>query len=190
MRGHKRVLVVLVAAAAVAGASACSSSEGGAEDGRAQVATLESAGSTPAASAKPADARPRERLDTTEAELEVMLEPYYKCIREQGATPKKDMGDKFGDRAPAAELEKLIKADKVCNPKFYPLPPWEKDPANPESRDFARDVVKCLKGKGVKYVEADESGYALGGPNNDSQSISKGMELAPECEREVAAKRK
>ncbi|MEV6597263.1 hypothetical protein AB0M36_10415 [Actinoplanes sp. NPDC051346] len=193
-RGRKRALVVLAVAAAMAGGSACSSSEpeGGAADGKAQVATLTSAGSTPAASAKPAaDARPRERLDSTEEELEVMREPYYKCVREQGATPKHEMGDKFAGQAPSGELEKFLKADKLCRPKFYPLPPWEQDPANPEAKDFARDVVKCLKGKGVKYVEvAPEGGYSLGGPNNHSESISKGMELAPKCEREVAAKRK
>jgi hypothetical protein len=81
-------------------------------------------------------------------------------------------------------------AEKECRPK-YPLPPWELDPANPEAKDFARAVVQCLKAKGVKYVEVnpDGPGWSFGGPQNDAQSISKGMELSPACEREVAAKK-
>ncbi|MEV6597264.1 hypothetical protein AB0M36_10420 [Actinoplanes sp. NPDC051346] len=190
----RRALAAIGLAAVMAGGSACSSSEpeGGAADGKAQVATLTSPGSTPAASAKPAaDTRPRERLDTTEEEFEAMLAPYRKCMAEQGAPSVKER-TKNGLRPPTkAQSERDEKADKVCGPKFYPLPPWERDPANPEAKDFARDVVKCLKGKGVKYVEvAEEGGYSLGGPNNHSESISKGMELAPECEREVAASRK
>jgi hypothetical protein len=51
-------------------------------------------------------------------------------------------------------------------------------------------VVTCLKGKGIRYVELVDDGYALGGPQNDSTSITRGMELAPVCEREVAARKK
>jgi hypothetical protein len=69
------------------------------------------------------------------------------------------------------------------------LPPWEKDPANPASKAFLRDVVKCLKAKGVRYVELLDGTYAFGGEQNDHDSIVKGLELAPVCERAVAARR-
>ncbi|OJF14859.1 hypothetical protein [Couchioplanes caeruleus] len=182
---------MLSTAAVMAGGTACGASgpESAAEGGAPKVATLASGGSTPAASGKPAaDTRPRERLDTTPEEFEAMLAPYNKCMQEQGAGIK--AGASARKPPSTADLTKWEKADRICKPKFFPLPPWEKDPANPESKDFTRDVVKCLRGKGVKYVEADEDGYSLGGPDNDSESIRKGMDLAPECEREIAATRK
>jgi hypothetical protein len=140
--------------------------------------------SAPASAAAPE--RPRERLDTTPEEYEAMLKPYEKCMKEQGAKPKSEWGNK---RPTGADIEKLEKADRVCGPQYTPLPPWERDPANPKSRDFARAVVKCLKKKGVEYVEVDPDGVsiALGGDQNDRKSITKGMDLIPECERESAA---
>jgi hypothetical protein len=51
-------------------------------------------------------------------------------------------------------------------------------------------VVKCLKREGVKFVEVSEDGIsiALGGDQNDSRSITLGMDRIGDCEREVAAK--
>jgi hypothetical protein len=189
MRRTQVLLVVL----ALSVLSACgSSAEGGKADGRkadgaAKVATLASVAPAPSTSATAE--RPRERLDTTPEEFEAMLGPYNKCMKEHGFTPK---GRPNGTGArPATEKESASAdaANRICEPQFYPLPPWEKDPANPESRDFARDVVKCLKNKGVKYVEVADDGIsiALGGEQNDPTSISRGLDLAPACERTVAA---
>jgi hypothetical protein len=181
---------VLVLLAVLAAGAACSSDSP--ESEAPKVATLSSPDSTPAASA-PASAapeRPRERLDTTPEEFEAMLGPYNKCMVANGAKNKQDMGR--GPRpATKAEMREYEKANRICEPLHFPLPPWEKDPANPEAKDFARDVVKCLKGKGVKYVEVSEDGisYSLGGENNHRQSITRGMDLAPVCEREVAARK-
>jgi hypothetical protein len=164
--------------------AACSG--GSSADAAPDVASLAGAGGTPAASASAkAASRPRERLDTTPEEYEQMLKPLDKCLREHGAKPKSE----WTGRPAKADMDKLEAAGKICEPLYLPLPPWEKDPANPEAKDFARDVVKCLKGKGVKYVEVSEDGVSisLGGPNNHAQSISKGMDLMPECERTVAA---
>ncbi|MEV4640635.1 hypothetical protein AB0J80_25155 [Actinoplanes sp. NPDC049548] len=184
-RGAGRLLVALAMLVPV---QACSSGSG--QDGDRQVATLASAGSTPAASASAAAAkRPRERLDTTPEEFEAMLVPFNKCVREHGAKPKEDWRGQVPSKS---EIQKLEAANKACEPLYYPLPPWEKDPANPEAKDFARDVVACLKGKGVKYVEVGENGVdiSLGGEQNDRGSITKGMDLMPACEREVVANRK
>jgi hypothetical protein len=46
---------------------------------------------------------------------------------------------------------------------------------------------ECLKTKGVRYVEVLDDTYSFGGEQNDQDSIVKGLELAPVCEREVAA---
>ncbi len=160
----------------------------------AKVATLASAApsSVPAAAA-PKTERPRERLDTTPEEFEAMLGPYNKCMKEHGGLVKGEGGGDGGARpATKAEGEKADEANRICEPQFMPLPPWEKDPANPEARDFAREVVKCLKGKGVKYVTVAEDGISLslGGDQNDRRSITMGLDLAPACERTVAARTK
>ncbi|UQU62436.1 hypothetical protein COUCH_25800 [Couchioplanes caeruleus] len=185
-RHRTRHAVVMMAAVMIAG-SACSSAAP--EKDAPQVATLAGTGATPSAPASAA-ARPRERLDTTPEEFEAMLKPYNQCLREHGAKPKQDW--KRNERPTTRLISKLEAADKICNPLYFPLPPWEKDPANPEAKDFARDVVKCLKGRGIRYVEVGDNGIdiALGGDQNDRESISKGLDLAPECERQVAARRK
>ncbi|MCY1138250.1 hypothetical protein OWR29_09595 [Actinoplanes sp. Pm04-4] len=159
------------------------------KDQSAKVATLVSPAAAEASASAPPQ-RPRERLDTTPEEFEAMLKPYNKCMKEHGGYVK---GEGSGVRAATkAESDKAEAANRICEPQFMPLPPWEKDPANPESRDFARDVVACLKDKGVKYVAVADDGIsiALGGDQNDSRSIRMGMELAPECERQVAARTK
>lgn len=186
MRGNRVLVVTVIVVTAL---SACTSAGGGGRDDEAQVATLASAAAPPSAAARQqaAPARPRERLDTTPEEFEAMLVPYTKCMREHGglrsgANPKVRP-------ATAAEAEKAEAANRICEPRFLPLPPWEKDPANPEARDFALAVVKCLKKEGVRYVEVSDDGIsvALGGDQNDSRSIRRGMDLMPECERKAAA---
>lgn len=175
--------------------SACGPSDGAdkgdtsATGGSAKVATLATGEATPSAS--PTVQRPRERLDTTAEEFEAMLGPYNMCMKEHGAVLKgeKPEGGIGARPATGKEIKAFDEANRVCEPQFFPLPPWEKDPANPESRDFARDVVKCLKDKGITYVEVDNDGIsiALGGEKNDSRSIRMGMDLMPECERQAAA---
>lgn len=188
----RRYRVLVVSAIMLIALSACG---GPAENGKeepaseARVATLTTPSAEPSASKAE---RPRLRLDTTTEEFVAMLGPYKNCLKEQGVEPPEGESD----RPPSVEtpegLEKFEAAKRICEPQFYPLPPWEKDPANPESRDFALAVVQCLKDKGVKYVEVAEDGtsLALGGDQNHSQSISLGLEFAGECEREVAAKMK
>jgi hypothetical protein len=188
----RRNAALMFAAVALTVLPACSSPEDEADAGSApQVATLQSAAAAaPSAAASRKAERPRERLDMTSEEYEVLLEPYNKCMREQGFDPV-DARKKAEVAAVGSEAEKKAeKANQICEPQFLPLPPWEKDPANPEARDFALDVVKCLKREGVKFVEVSEDGIsiALGGDQNDSRSITLGMDRIGDCEREVAAK--
>jgi len=188
MRKTLGALMMVVALGAAAG---CGSSAPAERD--AKVATLSSAAASPSASVP--SQRPRERLDTTPEEFLTMLKPYYGCMVEQGAvteaeTARAEAAGGVAKPSSKAQMVKWEAADRICKPQFYPLPPWEKDPANPESRDFAVDVVKCLKSNGVEYVAVSEDGVsiALGGDQNDPRSIRLGMEKIPECERQAAAK--
>jgi len=197
----RRSRVIVMTAIALTALSACGSSSGG--EAGAQVAALatpkasSSASSSAAAQQKPKTEAPRERLDTTPEEFQAMMAPFNKCLKKAGFKDQAQ-GKMASDRSkdttkPASKKEETENAAyRACEEQYYPLPAWEKDPANPEARDFALAVVKCLKKKGVKYVEIADDGISpsFGGDQNDSRSISMGMDLAPECEREVAAAKK
>jgi hypothetical protein len=184
-----RALQALMVAAAVAATGiACSSTEPDpppvASLVTQQSAAEPSTAASSAAALKAAEERPRERLDMTAEESEALRQPWEKCMTEHGVS-KKDMRNlKFDETAKGAPA-------KACESK-RPLPAWEWDPKNTEAKDFWYKVAKCLRGKGVKHVDLPEGGIGLafGGKNNDSQSISKGMELAPDCEKEVLKSKK
>lgn len=89
------------------------------------------------------------------------------------------------DRAP------YRKASEACQ-SLEPLPVWEYDANNPEAMDNVNKVVQCVRERGVTSIEATEAGpgdsevgISLGGENNDSESIQKGMELIPKCEMQL-----
>lgn len=177
----KKLIVVLAL-----GLAACSQPPAARQD----VASLSTPGSTPASSAAPKEERPRERLDMTPEDHEALLVPHTQCLAQHGLGPK---GQPLPGGGPQPSRKGSDAAHKACESKL-PLPPWEKDITNPEAVDFANRVVQCLRGKGVRYVEvynppgADSVGYALGGPNNDQQSITLGLEHAKTCEIEASKK--
>ncbi|WP_250034413.1 hypothetical protein [Paractinoplanes maris] len=153
----------------------------------AKVATLASAAASPSAKAKPD--RPRERLDTTPEEFEALLTAYYKCMDDKGVLAVRVA---TGGRKKAMTPEDIAQgeaADRICEPLHYPLPPWEKDPANPEAVDFTRAVVKCLKGKGIKNATVGDDGVSvsLGSDDQNLPVVRKFLDLTPDCEREAAA---
>jgi hypothetical protein len=163
-----KILCGIVAAVFLAG---CSTSPPPDE----KIATLEAPGATQPAPSKPPEVeRPRERLDMTPEEKESLHQVWWRCLDEHGVT-KLDM-----DQNPAAKA--------VCLTK-EPLPPWEYDAGNPESSDFVHRLVQCLRRKGVK--EVDEVPAGGGGRNaisfGESGSITKGLDLTPACEKELAA---
>ena len=161
------------------------------------VASLETTGSAPAAtvpSTSPTASRPRERLDMTNEELSALGEAYDRCLADHGYGPKP--GGQGGGDTPVVgqppDESKRAGAEAACLDK-KPLPPWEYDIANPESADFVHAVVQCLRDKGVRYVDEepltpgeDRRVLSFGGPNNDSESISKGLALIGVCEKESA----
>ncbi|MEV7045050.1 hypothetical protein [Amycolatopsis sp. NPDC051061] len=170
----------MLAASAVALLAGCSSPP--APD---RVATLPTAGSatTSAVPADPDNGRPRERIDMTNAEAVALSDIYETCMAQNGFEKAKISTLPDPDQAAA-------KARAACVSKD-PLPPWELDASNPHAADFVHAVVQCLRAKGVKYVneEPPQDGrmlFSFGGPENDSASITKGMELTPACEKDVA----
>jgi hypothetical protein len=175
----------LVAVVAILGATGCSSGSSQAETP--QVASLIPSSAAAPGPTTPKPERPRQRLDETDADYQVLLKPYKSCMKAHGRTNDKEQGGwASGEDVPPEQAA----AQKACQ-NFWPLPPWELDPANPEAKDFARAVVKCLKGKGVKYVETtdDGIGIAAGGPKNDEGSITRTGEFLDDCQREVAARK-
>ncbi|MFB6719006.1 hypothetical protein ACFCV3_02555 [Kribbella sp. NPDC056345] len=190
------VLVVVLAAGCSASKADTQAQTGKAPD----IATLETptpgkGGSTTKATPKDPDAgRVRERIDMTDADRQRLLQPYLQCMKDNGidVLAKRKEAAVLGS-GPVTDPKKAKNAGKVCEPKL-PLPAWEVDANNPDAMEFGRKVVQCLKDKGVKYVELSKDtssgivGPSLGGKNNDMQSITKGMDLMPECQREVAGK--
>jgi hypothetical protein len=142
---------------------------------------------TPTAAPAPAEERPRLRLDMSNEDENALYEVLARCMAEHGVDKRKFETE----GVPSKQV--MDDAQKACESK-EPLPPWEKDAKNPEAVDFANRVVQCLRAKGVRYVEvvnepnATEVTYAYGGPNNDQDSITKGLEFSKACELEASRK--
>jgi hypothetical protein len=155
------------------------------------VASLSTKSPSPSASTSTAqdDGRPRERLDMSDDEFMALQNAYQKCLSDHGMVVK---GAPGSDGKLQASDDVVAAAQKACLSK-QPLPPWEEDRNNPDAPDFALKVVDCLRAKGIKYVDVDNDpdhpmiGISLGGPQNDSDSITKGMTLTPVCQKEVQA---
>jgi len=130
---------------------------------------------------------PRQRLDMTDADREVVYAPYLKCLDEHGIAPRGTEGKKV-DRATQDECDPLL-----------PLPPWELDARNPDALAFAERTVACLRAKGVTNVEVSTDtdsgivGTRITGDDVDPNTITgpvKGvdevMTLNAACQKEVA----
>jgi hypothetical protein len=178
-----RKAALVFAAVIVAVTAGCDS--GGAKTGQGQpdVATLQTAAAaSPTASASPTAEAPRYRLDDTDADTDAKLKPYDDCLKEHGL----DVPAIRQKRKPKTSDAVRDAAIKACEP-LNPLPPWELDPANPKARDFTYAVVKCLKAKGVDVeLSPDGLSYGYTGSTENSVSVEKDMNLARDCQREVA----
>ncbi|MFG1609901.1 hypothetical protein [Actinoplanes sp. NPDC049265] len=180
------VTVVAVLLAVLAGGSGCSPEP--ATTAAPRVATLASPSTGPAASPSVAPSeRPRYRLDTTREEEAVLLRPYYKCLKDKSGFDWEHMTEK----PPPASMKKMGDIKQACSAEL-PLPAWEEDPANPEAKDFAHDVVACLKRRGANNVHVGEDGIGLeyDGGYEKRDTIRTTMDMVPDCQREVAATKK
>ena len=167
---------------------------GGPDQPQAQVPVLPATGSsspTSGATSTSADpGQPRERLDMTNDELDALYAQYNQCLAANGLT-KGTPGGGSGAAPVVVPPGGEAKAREACKSKD-PLPPWELDANNPHGADFVHAVVQCLRAKGVRYVDEGppQSGryvFSFGGANNDSDSITKGLQYTPDCEKQVAA---
>jgi len=166
----------LAAVLVLFGAGACSS--GQPTTAAPEVATLASPSTVASAAASPTPERPRRRLDDTAADEAALTKAFEKCMAEHGQVAVKGFAE--GSGLP----KELVKAQEACE-KFWPLPPWELDPGNPEAKDFARDVVKCLKGKGVKNVDTGQNGIDIVAGDDSVTSTGKYLLV---CQRQVATR--
>ncbi|WP_194908732.1 hypothetical protein [Catenulispora rubra] len=117
----------------------------------------------------------------TNTQINSLYTQYSQCMATNGYSKEKNLRDQAA----------MVKAQNACVSED-PLPPWQLDASNPKAAEFVHAVVQCLRDKGVQYVSADspqggQYGVSLGGPNNDSQSITLGMQDTPDCEKQVAA---
>ncbi|MHC5797140.1 hypothetical protein ACVXZ4_13385 [Lacisediminihabitans sp. FW035] len=130
----------------------------------------------------------RLRLDMTDGEQQAAYKNYVACIADEGGhvKGKKESGAATGAGSADQGAEAFCAA-------VSPLPPWELDRSNPDALAFVQGVVDCLRGKGVTKVAIapdDGSGQvsiAYGGADNDSRSISLGLQYTSECQRTVSA---
>ncbi|MCA2215939.1 hypothetical protein [Jidongwangia harbinensis] len=152
----RRICTLTAAVVLAVTLHACESSPdaAGGDGSKPQVATLTSAGATP--SPEPEARRPRERLDMTAEDEEVLWAPYHRCLKEHGYTQADAKMAGFHGGEPVAGLDAgKVKKLKACVDRFLPLPPWELDPANPAAADFDHAVTRCLQKKG--FDMADDS---------------------------------
>ncbi|WP_440899567.1 hypothetical protein, partial [Actinosynnema sp.] len=132
---------VLVVGAVVLALVGCSAPEVAPE-----VASLSSGtGQAPAASTE--RERPRERLDMSPEDLDALWRPHQECVAERSGVPVSGSGSERGGTEMRAATPEEVRVDEAAQEAcagLRPLPPWEKDPANPEAHDFAVRVVDCL----------------------------------------------
>ena len=130
----------------------------------------------------------RLRLDMTDDEQVAAYGAFDACIENNGGSQKSKQDS--DSETSAGRVDES--AEALCAP-LSPMPPWEIDRSNPDALAFVQGVVDCLKGKGVSKVEiAPDDGdgqvnIAFGGKDNDSRSISLGLQYTPECQRTVSA---
>lgn len=146
-------------------------------NGNANANASAPAGTTGSATA----ARPRITLDMTNTQIDALYTQYSQCMATNGFSKQKNPRDQVA----------MMKAQNACVSQD-PLPPWQIDASNPKAAAFVHAVVQCLRDKGVQYVSADlpqggQYAFSFGGPNNDSQSITLGLQDTPDCEKQVAA---
>jgi hypothetical protein len=171
----------------------CSESDSaGKETSPPRVATL--ASETAEAPAKAADTeakRPRQRLDMTQDEKDQLIKPYRACLAEHGLETEEEVLKMRAERRVSTIPEATVKAAEKACLSLFPLPPWEQDVSNPEASDFVRKVVLCLREKGVSAEVNDDSSdgsvsVSLLGDTGDTDTIDRGMNMTPVCEKQVA----
>ncbi|MFT2753599.1 hypothetical protein [Clavibacter sp. Sh2088] len=194
---HRIPPVAAIAAALLAALTACSApgipeDAGPGADGG--IATLRTEAPAPAETVDPLFAEygepVRQRLDMTDEEAEAAWQPRERCLADHDPAQSSSGGD-GASVGVVGDPEKAAEAEAICM-RVAPLPPWELDARNPDSRRFAQLIVDCLRAHGVRQVEiADADAFgrisvAFGGETNDPTSVSLGMQHADACTAEAS----
>lgn len=138
------------------------------------------------------EGRPRETLFMTNAQLDALNKPYNDCLNTQAPPPKPtnvQAGQAMAAVPITPDYERAYEQAQITCHNLDPLPPWQYDATNPRSLAFVDAVVSCLRQHGVSQVQAEAAGpgedrndIALGGPDNDSRSITLGLDEMTACE--------
>ncbi|WP_328665815.1 hypothetical protein OG905_01805 [Streptomyces sp. NBC_00322] len=126
------------------------------ESGGNDVASLPTRG-TEGSAAKPSPAdpdagRPQIRLDSTQDDVNRMMDSWLACLNQHGGP----------DALKQYKRNPNTATGRACQSKL-PLDPPELDPAkNPRYNDDVREMIQCMNGKGFKSeVSPDGHGWAL-----------------------------
>lgn len=182
-RGPALVTVGVLAFATLAGCSQ-KPRQAGVPTLAATAAASGVASASPAAAQRSDQGRPRLRMDMTREERDRLYDAHTQCLYDHGWP--KDINQR-----PSVGRARYQQMYEACQ-SLQPLGVWEYDANNPEARSNVHKVVDCLRKHGVKYVDEaepgsgdDQVGFGFGGKNNDPESIRKGMELTPVCEKQL-----
>ncbi|MDV7216797.1 hypothetical protein [Streptomyces prunicolor] len=169
-RFPRPALLTAVGATLLVALTACGGGSDKAGDtGVASIASPDVGGGSSKASADPDAGRPQIRLDSTEDDINRMMNTWLACVKQKGGSGGL-LDTKVHPNGAVA---------KACLSK-HPLDPPELDPAkNPKFSDGLRVMVKCMNGHGFKSVVSDGGsswglvhGGDLGARNYDSVEVA------------------
>jgi hypothetical protein len=161
------------------------------------VASLSTAGSTSAAATTPSeDGRPRLRLDSSQEEVDLAWQGYYRCLQDHGhkmldgrtdphAGPAGDetvTSPDMEDDSPAS-----VAARKACE-NTLPRQPPELDPAtNPHYLDDYHQYMTCLTGGGLKVHPIEPFGTGWTYDDGVTQTLTEDAQQKLEHDCQVEA---
>ncbi|MFG1609543.1 hypothetical protein [Actinoplanes sp. NPDC049265] len=175
-----RVLTALVVAGGLFATSGCGGGQS-TDQSAPQVASVpEGAAGGGKPSAAATSDRPVDRADMSEEERSRLWTTWGRCLTEHGV-PAPPPG-KQNQSQDVLQKPESAKAVAACASK---QPESEWDHAKRTDPDYAtkfRALIQCIRDKGVSVEPKGEGpGYSL----TDDRQITRGMEVADECDRKV-----
>jgi hypothetical protein len=156
------------------------------EQQKPKVASLSGGGSSTAGQSANAGAnkeRPRHRVDESDADRERLIQPWNKCMKDNGADPDTQPNNIAGAEQWGRDH---ARAGDACR-SLLPELPWGEDKANPQYRDNIHQWVKCMNDKGLKVIETpdnDESPWRYA----DDATVADKDKIELDCEKATIGK--
>jgi hypothetical protein len=153
--------------------------------GKDKVASLSSTAPKTSAGTASTDNRPRHRVDETRADYDRIIQPWEKCMKDNGADTSQMPPSITG----AAQWSKdHARAGDTCR-QLMPLMPWGLDKANPQYRDNVHQWVKCMTDKGLSVVETpDDEDSPWRYTSNSTMSGDARAKIEDDCEKATVGK--